>query len=285
MNFEKSNGSARRGFTLIELLVVIAIIAILAGMLLPALARAKEKATGAACISNQKQLALAFVLYATDNDDRLSTSDGNPGGGYWRGPLTKTGAFLDLAAGMDATVAKEAVEAGMRAGPLFKHAPATGAFHCPGDLRTKRVKGGKIQAGWAYDSYSKANGMNGGDWQSGTQPPLIKMSEVTNPTESMVFIEETDTRFYNAGTWVIDVDPSPNWVDPVAIFHGKVSTFGFADGHVELHRWILPATIKAAQAAAKGDFNGGFFLAGGKTSPDFAWVYQRYKHKKWAPMK
>src|SRR5438128_11610021 len=88
----------RRGFTLIELLVVIAIIAILAGLLLPSLAKAKTKATGATCQSNEKQLQLAFIMYADDHNgtmegDAFSYEDGPKpikvdtyAGGYWPGP-------------------------------------------------------------------------------------------------------------------------------------------------------------------------------------------------------
>ncbi len=267
---------------MIELLVVIAIIAILAGMLLPALSKAKQKATGAACANNQKQMALGWTLYSADFNDALAPTDNWKnkagvaialnGGGYWQGPTP------DIAAGISLTEAMRRVKNGMTNSPLWDYVQVLASHHCPGDLRAKR----KMGLGWGYDSYSKANGMNGLFGWEAAQTPFSKASQVDSPSSSFIFIEESDPRNSNLGTWVLSVG-SPGWIDGFAIFHGFFSTFSFQDGHYEGHKWTDPATIKAGIGFANGssDFN---WAGGGAKNPDFRWVWDKYRFVQWKPI-
>jgi prepilin-type N-terminal cleavage/methylation domain-containing protein/prepilin-type processing-associated H-X9-DG protein len=238
----------RPGFTLIELLVVIAIIAILAAMLLPALARAKLKATQANCLSNQHQLALAENMYITDNADKFPVPTPPNGfknaGGYW---------YLDSAApgswGGNIAVALQDVQLNLRTNSLFTpYLPNPGANHCPGDVRFANPIGSGNTTGWAYDSYAVTSNVG----TNKHSDYYVKLSLVRRPAECFTFAEQADSRGYNNGAFDSTSAGSPTsygYEDLFATYHGNVGTFSFADGHAEGHKWTDPIIIAIGKLA------------------------------------
>ena len=282
----------RRGFTLIELLVVIAIIAILAAMLLPALARAKLKATQASCLSNQKQLSLALVMYAGDNNDAIVPySNGSTwsGGGFWNLPPGTSDTALAATLGTMTAVNAENVIRGLLTtnNPLFQYAPNAGVYQCPGDVRYRLQPKTAPTVGWAFDSYAKSQNLAGDPqanyWGLGTT--YKKLSQLQASALTFAFMETADWRGFNDGTWQQNWNnagaavQSFTWGDPPAMYHGNVSCAAFSDGHAEAHKWTDASVVNAGKLAAGGTAVTSF--NGPATGVDYQYVYQGYRYPNW----
>ena len=226
--------SKRRAFTLIELLVVIAIIALLLGIITPALKKAKDIAQNLICSTNLKGIVTAWHLYSGDNGEKLCSAetrydtptDEMP---YWVWNPTIVGTAIPVTwvpPGDSYNPTQAEREEGLKRGLLWPYLETVDVFHCQSD----KSKGGNFR------SYSMPDSMNGSGWFIRTYEIYRKQGEIANPAGKIVLLEENDWRGCNFGSFIMD-PTIERWSDPLTVWHSGTSSFAFADGHAEFRNW------------------------------------------------
>ncbi len=235
----------RAAFTLVELLVVIAVIAILASLLLPTLAKAKEKGMAMRCLSNLRQMQIAWQLYSTDNNDWVPPNRANRlGTGIDKDPNISWVAG-ELYYGK--SVPDNTNEVYLRTSHLAQYLGySIGVWKCPSDTTTS-THGGK-----KYPTVRNVtmNGAVGFDYKLLPQYQVVNKLSDIGPLEAsnlFVFIDTTPESTTTGHFGLFNFWEAPaayQWASVPASFHNRAGTVTFADGHAELHRWKDSRTFK-----------------------------------------
>jgi prepilin-type N-terminal cleavage/methylation domain-containing protein len=223
-----------KAFTLIELLVVISVIAILLAILSPALQKVRDRGKQLQCLSNVKGLSMGWCLYKESNEDKLVGAMINNDAQAWAHPVPSGAGSVEAE-----------IDSAIKKGALFEYVgKSVMVYRCSADRRMKDPRQ------MAYRTYSIANGANGENWPGPPRnhTPAKRYSEIKNPSNKYIFLEDIDPRGSNVGSWQMNFNP-PGFIDPVAMWHKRLTTLGFGDGHADLKRWSDPGFLKWCDGA------------------------------------
>ena len=235
----------RSGFTLIELLVVIAVIAILAGLLLPALSRAKQRGLSIACLNNLKQLQVCAQLYSVDHRGYL------PPNNFVYIITTEAPDPVMFDTNMTwcpGNTRLDVTTANVEHGLLFPYNRSTAIYRCPADKSTVETAEGARRGLLRTRSYNLSQSINGApllDESEGYGPPSFAREvdiDGPSPTELFTFIEVHEGGILDSlfGIPPPGWDTDQIWWDVPADRHMQGCNLAFADGHVERWRWASP---------------------------------------------